>query len=142
MWPAVPTMIFFMLAFILLALVVGSWVYCVLTVIAAIRYRAESPGNARHLPPISVLKPLAGVDEGLAENLASFFDQDYPEFEILFAVRSPSDPAIAVVEKLTAQYPGVPARLLITGEPPYPNAKVYSLDLMLREARHELVVMS
>src|SRR6185295_11269026 len=99
MWPAVPTMIFFMLAFILLALVVGSWVYCGLTVLAALRYRETRPPGARRFPPISVLKPLAGVDEGLAENLASFFDQEYPEFEILFAVRDPADPAVKVVEK-------------------------------------------
>src|SRR6266542_3361562 len=131
-----------MLAFILLTLVAGSWVYCVLTVIAALRYRAVRPAATRTFPPISLLKPLVGVDEGLAVNLASFFEQEYPEFEILFAVRDPADAAVKVVEKLAAQYPEVPARLIVTGEPPYPNAKVYSLDLMLGEARHELIVMS
>ena len=54
-------------------------------------------------PPISVLKPLAGVDDGLEENLRTFFEQQYPRFEILFAVRSPKDPAIAVVERLRAR---------------------------------------
>ena len=44
------------------------------------------------MPPISVLKPLAGVDEGLEDNLRSFFEQEYPDFEILFAVRSRSRP--------------------------------------------------
>jgi len=131
-----------MLAFILLTLVAGSWVYCVLTVIAALRYRAVRPAATRTFPPISLLKPLVGVDEGLAVNLASFFEQEYPAFEILFAVRDPADAAVKVVEKLAAQYPEVPARLIVTGEPPYPNAKVYSLDLMLQDARHELVVMS
>jgi len=57
-------------------------------------------------------------------------------------VRDAADAAVKVVEKLAAQYPEVPARLIVTGEPPYPNAKVYSLDLMLQDARHELVVMS
>jgi ceramide glucosyltransferase len=125
-----------------MALVAGSWVYCVLTVIAAIRYRETRPADAFFFPPISILKPLAGVDEGLAENLATFFDQEYPEFEVLFAVRDPADPAIGVVEKLRAEHPEVPARLIVTGEPPYPNAKVYSLDRMLQEAQHDLVVMS
>jgi ceramide glucosyltransferase len=130
------------LALPLLALVVGSVVYCVLTVVAALRYRAVAPPAAKQLPPISVLKPLAGVDDGLEENLRSFFEQKYPSFEILFAVRSASDPAIAVAERLRARYPAIPSRLIVTGEPPYPNAKVYSLDRMLAAAAHDLIVMS
>ena len=131
-----------MLAWLLLALVTGSLVYCVLTIIAAIRYRAVRPPELRAPMPISVLKPLAGVDDGLEENLRSFFEQDYSEFEILFAVRKPDDPAIAVAERLCARYPAVPSRLIVTGEPPYANAKVYSLDLMLGAARHDLLVMA
>ena len=92
--------------------------------------------------PISILKPLAGIDDGLEENLRTFFEQEYADFEILFAVRSEDDPAIAVAERLRARYPGVPSRLIVTGEPPYPNAKVYSLDRMLAAARHDLLVMS
>lgn len=91
---------------------------------------------------MSVLKPLAGVDEGLEENLRSFFEQKYEGFEILFAVRSASDPAIAVAERLRGQYPSIPSRLIVTGEPPYPNAKVYSLDRMLAAAEHDLIVMA
>jgi ceramide glucosyltransferase len=130
------------LAWLLLALVTGSLVYCVLTIIAAIRYRAVRPPELRAPMPISVLKPLAGVDDGLEENLRSFFEQDYGEFEILFAVRKPDDAAIAVAERLRARYPAVPSRLIVTGEPPYANAKVYSLDLMLGAARHDLLVMA
>jgi ceramide glucosyltransferase len=96
------------LALPLLALVVGSAVYCVLTIVAALRYRAVVPPPAGQLPPISVLKPLAGVDDGLEENLRSFFEQQYPSFELLFAVRSDSDPAIAVADRLRARYPAIP----------------------------------
>jgi ceramide glucosyltransferase len=127
---------------VLLALVAGSLVFCALTVEAARRYlRLREPigsGGAA----VSVLKPLAGADEGLEANLRSFFDQDYGEFEILFAVRTESDPAVTVVEKLRREYPNVPARLIVTGEPPYPNAKVFSLDRMMQEARYNLLVMS
>jgi ceramide glucosyltransferase len=130
------------LAWLVLALVAGSLVYCVLTIIAAFRYRAVRPPALRAAAPISVLKPLAGVDDGLEENLRTFFEQDYSDFEILFAVRKPDDPAIAVAERLRTLYPGVMSRLIVTGEPPYPNAKVYSLDLMLAAARHDLLVMS
>ena len=130
------------LALLLLALVAGSLVYCVLTILAAVRYRAVRPPELRTAVPISVLKPLAGLDDGLEGNLRTFFEQSYPRFEILFAVRSPDDAAIAVVERLRTRYPSVPARLLVVGEPPYPNAKVYSLDRMLAAAEHDLLVMA
>ena len=131
-----------MLALLLLALVAGSLVYCVLTILAAVRYRAVRPPELRGATPISVLKPLAGLDDGLEANLRTFFEQSYPRFELLFAVRSPDDPAIAVVERLRTRYPGVPSRLIVVGEPPYPNAKVYSLDRMLAAAEHDLLVMA
>jgi ceramide glucosyltransferase len=130
------------IAIVLGALVAGSLVYCVLTVIAALRYRAVVPAAAIEPPPISILKPLAGVDDGLEENLRSFFEQKYLYFEILFAVRSGSDPAIEVAERLRARYPAIPSRLIVTGEPPYANAKVYSLDLMFAAASHDLIVMA
>jgi ceramide glucosyltransferase len=130
------------LAWVLLALVFGSLVYCVLTVIAVMRYRAAQLPAKHAAPAISILKPLAGVDEGLEENLRTFFEQRYPEFEILFAVRQTDDPSIAIAERLRARFPGVPSRLIVTGDPPYPNAKVYSLQTMLDAARHDLLVMS
>ena len=83
-----------------------------------------------------MLKLLSGVDEGLEANLRSFFEQqDHAEFEIPFAVRTATDAAIPAVERLQRQYPHIASRLLVTGEPPYPNAKVFSLDRMLTEAR-------
>ena len=91
---------------------------------------------------ISILKPLSGAEPNLESNLRTFFEQDYPSFEILFAVRSATDPAVAIVEKLRAEFPTVPSRLIITGEPSYANAKVYSLDHMKSAARYELLVMS
>jgi ceramide glucosyltransferase len=124
------------------ALVAGSLVYCLLTIVAALRYRAVKPAGLEAAPPISILKPLAGVDDGLEENLHSFFEQQYPYFEILFAVRSAADPAIAVAERLRAAYPAIPSSLIVTGEPPYPNAKVFSLDCMLAAAQHDLIVMA
>ncbi|HWB97788.1 MAG TPA: glycosyltransferase, partial [Bryobacteraceae bacterium] len=132
-------MILFLL---LLAWIAGSLVYCVLTIVAARRYLSVRLPSLVRSVPISILKPLSGNDEGLAQNLRSFFEQDYPNFEILLAVRTDDDPAVPVVRKIQQEYPQVSARLLFTGEPPYPNAKVYSLDTMLAEARHDLLVMS
>jgi ceramide glucosyltransferase len=131
-----------LLSLILLAFVTGAGVCCALAVIAAARYRRVRPPGARNFPPISILKPLAGLDEGLEENLASFFEQRYPEFELLFAVTLADDPAIPVVEKLRSRYRAVPSRLIVTGASSWPNLKDYSLERMLAEARHELIVMA
>ena len=130
-----------LLSVFLMMMVAGALVYALLTIIAAAAYRRVSPPPLRDRVPISILKPLAGVDEGLEANLRSFFAQHYGEFEILFAVHDDADPAIALVEKLRREFPAVPTRLIVSGDPPYPNAKVYSLDLMLQAARHEIVVM-
>ena len=130
------------LALVLGALLLGSWVYCVLTGLAARAYLAQPVPRTANREPISVLKPLSGLDDGLEANLRSFFQQDYPDFEILFALRTPADPAHALVTRLQAEYPHVPSRLILTGEPPWPNAKSWSLHLMQQAARHPLLLMS
>ena len=128
----------------LLILVAGSAVFSALAIVAAERYRAVSPSllPANALPPVSILKPLHGLDEGLAENLESFFSQDYPVFEILFAVESEDDGAVPVVRRLISSHSRIPARLLIAGPSPYPNAKVHSLRAMVAAAEHDLLVMA
>jgi ceramide glucosyltransferase len=126
----------------LLVLAAGSAAYCVLVLIAARRYLGAAAPPLTNPEPVSILKPLHGLDHGLESNLRTFFEQDYPTFEMLFAVRDPRDPAIPLVERLQQEYPHVASRLIITGEPPYPNAKVYSLDRMARAAAYDLLVMS
>ena len=131
------------LAGVLLLLLFGSLVYSVLQIAAALSYLSVRPPVLQSpAEPISVLKPLSGLDLDLESNLRTFFEQEYAAFEILFAVRSTSDPAAPVVERLRQEYSKVPTRLLITGEPPYANAKVYSLEQMLQAAANDLAVMS
>src|SRR5260370_8552219 len=105
-------------------------VSCLLTIIAVRGYPGVHPPAVEGGEPITVLNPLAGVEDQLEDNLRTFFTQRYQNYEILFAVRQPEDPAVAVVEKLRVQYPGIPARLIVTGEPPYPTANASSLYLM------------
>jgi ceramide glucosyltransferase len=123
-------------------ILLGSWVYSVLQIIGAGRYLSVHPPSLRSPEPISILKPLAGLDLDLESNLRTFFEQDYASFEILFAVRGPDDPAASVVARLQRDYPRVRSRLIITGEPRYPNPKVFSLEHMLSAAANDLVVMS
>lgn len=131
-----------LLAIVFLAIFVGSVVYCILQIIAAIRYLQVHPPRLQIAEPISILKPLAGLDLGLESNLRTFFEQEYPAFEILFAVRSECDPAVQVVLRLQQEYSKVPSRLIITGEPQYANAKVFSLEKMLEAAANDLTAMS
>lgn len=132
----------FAITLVLLALVAGAIVFTLLALEAARRYLAVQPPPARSTPPVSILKPLAGVDEGLEENLRSFFEQDYEQFEILMAVSTEDDAALPVARRLAASYPHVPARIIVTGEPPYPNRKVCSMDRMVKASSHDLLVMS
>jgi ceramide glucosyltransferase len=130
------------LSILLAAVLAGSMVYCVLTIIAVFSWKRQRLPDLHGAEPVSVLKPLHGLDEGLEDNLRSFFTQDYPDFELLFAARDADDPALSLVRRLSAQFPSVRARILVAGEPPWPNAKAWSLALMMREARNDLLVMS
>lgn len=123
-------------------LLAGSLVYCLLVMLAARGYLSVVPPTTENLPPISVLKPLCGHDEGLEENLRSFFQQQYAAFEVLLAVHHESDPAAAVARKVIQEYAArVNARLVVTGDSPIPNAKAYSLNRLVREASYNILVM-
>src|ERR1700735_3656077 len=65
-------------------------------------------------PPLSLLKPLHGSEPDLAAHLATFFEQDYPEFEILFCARTESDAGLETARRVAQSYPQVPARFLWT----------------------------
>jgi len=64
-------------------------------------------------PPVSIYKPLKGEDEGLEENLRSFFQLDYPTYQLLFCVADKDDPAVPVVLRLIAEYPRHDAQLIV-----------------------------
>ncbi len=94
-------------------------------------------------PPLTLLKPLHGAEPGLEAHLATFFEQDYPEYEILFCARSAEDAGLETARRVAARYPQIPAKFLSTGgEPDYINAKVASMELMEAEAAHEILVIS
>jgi ceramide glucosyltransferase len=133
---------------ILLAVVAGSTAYSCIALVAVRQFwrmRRRMRGEVRsasHAPPVSILKPLYGPDRELRENLESFCRQDYPAYEILFSVREESDVAVPVVRQLERDFPRVPMRLLFTGQPPYPNAKVHALEVLMEAASHELLVIN
>lgn len=128
---------------------VTSTVFMGLTLAAVPRYLRERRAARVKLqerrgftPPLTLLKPLHGVEPGLEEHLKSFFEQDYPEYEVLFCARSEQDAGLAIARHVAAQFPQIPVRFLSTGEPEYINAKVASMELMEKEAAHAILVIS
>jgi ceramide glucosyltransferase len=93
-------------------------------------------------PPLTLLKPLAGAEPDLDTHLAGFFEQDYPEYEILFCARTENDAGLEIARRVAARYPQIPAQFFSTGEPPYINAKVRSMELMEANAAHDILVIS
>jgi ceramide glucosyltransferase len=125
-------------------------IYYLLAIVVALAFsrRAKAQAPPRPTPPltfeppVSILKPLHGVDFASYENYASFCAQDYPEYEILFAVNGESDPAVAVVKRLIADYPQRHIILLIGAEYFGANQKVNNLARLTREAKYEVLALS
>ena len=127
----------------------SSTIFLALVLVAAARFKKHSDA-ARHsflnatsdLPPVTILKPVHGMEERLEENLESFFQQDYPDFEIIIGARSADDPAVALAETLRLRYPHVKSRIVISGPPTWPNAKVFTLDKMIPLSHNDFFVIS
>jgi ceramide glucosyltransferase len=114
--------------------------YCVIAYFRELR--KSHPARSVFTPPVSILKPVRGVDHQAYENFASFCQLDYPEYEIIFALADPDDPAVPVIEKLQADFPRRSIRLVKGVARLGTNSKVNSLCRLVREAKYDLLVMS
>lgn len=118
--------------------------FLILVIVASSRFaeRAKPATPTEGYPPVTILKPLCGLEPNLEANLESFFHQDYPCFEIIFGTRDLFDPALKFVERIRRKYPLIPIRIVTSGQPDRPNAKVCSLRSMQQAASYDYLVVS
>lgn len=106
------------------------------------RRGAVTPLVPDALPPVSILKPLKGIDPEIYKGFRSYCLQEYPEYEIIFGVSDPDDPAIDAVKQLQKEFPAHPIRLVVCTEKLGTNMKVSNLEQMLPAARFEHLLVS
>lgn len=94
------------------------------------------------LPPVSILKPLKGTDPDIYESFRSHCLQDYPEYEIIFGVSDPDDPAVASVQQLQREFPERSIRLIVSPNKLGANVKVSNLEQMLPSARYQHLLVN
>jgi ceramide glucosyltransferase len=133
---------------------VSSSVYYILCLVGVRAFRSAQadggPFNPRSgqvrsthtLPPVSILKPLKGTDPEMYESFRSHCLQDYPEYEIIFGVSDPADPAVANVEKLKKEFSDRSIQLVVCPKILGPNVKVSNLEQMVQAARYEYLIVN
>jgi ceramide glucosyltransferase len=129
---------------VLLLLAAAPLAYYIAATVAALRFfrRERARKLTNFTPPVSLLKPVHGVDFGSYENFSSFCRQDYPEYEILFAVNDEGDAAVPLIQRLKAGFPQRRIRLISGAEQVGANRKVNNLIRLAREAQHEILVLT
>src|SRR4051812_18819939 len=126
-------------SFAILSALLNIWQW-----LAAVRF----PLRQNKLPtsqtlPLTCLKPLKGCDSQTRSCLQSWFTQKYSDsLELLFGVASADDPVCKIVQELIAEFPAVPAKLIICDPILGPNAKVSTLCYLMKHAQHEHIVIS
>ena len=110
--------------------------------VAAWRCRRGAATEPASTPPVSVLRPVSGPENFLAETLGSSFRLNVPDHEILFCAARQDDPAVAIVRRLIADNPGVPARLLVGEDGISANPKLGNLVKGWDAARHEWIIIA
>ncbi|NDJ24835.1 glycosyltransferase [Nostoc sp. B(2019)] len=128
---------------LLLILCLSSVLFYCYGIYAAIAFlNYPHPITPEFHPPVTILKPICGVDSDAYENLASFCQQDYLEYQIIFAVRDRQDPGIEVVEKIIQQFPDTDIHLVVSDRIIGANLKVSNLANAVTAAKHEILIIA
>jgi len=116
-------------------------VYGIISILCARAFFGRRRYPSGHTPPVTILKPVKGIDADSFENFASFCCQDYPCYQIIFAVASSSDPVIPVIERLSTEFPAADIELVVDGRIYGPNYKVCNLINAFSRARHDILIV-
>ena len=138
---------------LLLLAIAGSFtssIYLIMTLVATARHLrlargAEAAADSTppsSLPPVTIFKPIHGMEEQLAADLESFLQQDYPDYEVIFGVRDADNPAARIAEEIRARHSRIPSQVIVSGPPAWPNAKVFSLDKMIAASSRSFFIIS
>ena len=122
-----------------------SLVFNFLSTYFSVRHLRSSPPHLDTpfaLFPISILKPLKGIDEGIEENLESFFNLNYPAYELLFSIADSTDPVTGIVERLMRKYPQISAHLFVGERRIGPNPKINNLANSYYRAKNDWLLIS
>ena len=125
---------------------VGCLLFYALSAVGLVSFlsarRKQSAQPAVQLPPVSILKPLKGVDPEIWESFCSHCEQDYPEYQLIFGISDPDDPAVELVHRLQTKYPQRQIELIECTAILGTNVKVSNLAQMLPAARHEMLLVN
>jgi ceramide glucosyltransferase len=127
-------------AYGLTAASIGYWLLCLAGALTFLRRRHAPASDGA--PPVTILKPVRGLDPGLEENCRTFLHQDYPSYQVIFGVAASDDPAIPLLRR-ALETPGGEQHRLVIGPDSYgPNRKLSLLHQMLPHAAHDIVIIS
>ncbi len=129
------------ISWLALALVLAAVFYAVLSAVCARMAFRKTSARSSWLPPVSILKPLCGEEPELYENLKSFFQLDYPDYQLVFGLSESAD-GVALIRRLMQEFPDRPVAINIDNRINGSNPKISKIINMFGEARHEILVMA
>ena len=126
--------------------VIGGSIYAILSLISVIWLKATAAPSSRPnsvpWPPVTILKPVCGLEKNLSENLRSACVQDYPEYQVVFSVQIPDDPALPLLKELQREFGAQKVSIAADGQQTAPNGKIKNLLVGLPHARYDVLVIS
>lgn len=136
----------FGLRVLLFGLALAGIAYSVFALLGALAWqidrRKQRALGLNFTPPVTILKPVRGADDEAYENFASFCRQDYPDYQIVFGVRTENDPAVPIIRRLMADFPERDIELVVSADELGHNAKVSNLQNILSKAKHNLLLIA
>lgn len=131
----------FLTALSILGLLTASC-YFLFAIAVLLLFPSRHKPNTSFAKPVTLLKPVHGIEPKSYENLKSFFNQEYPEYEILFGVSSNDDPIIPVIQQLIREHPHIKSKIITVTYRIGSNEKVNSMAAMLSHAAHPFLIIS